>query len=123
MRCSGGTISSLYIVLIIVKDQQTFDKIISEQLQAAKTEDDINTSTLLQAIEERVNYLLEYQPDLLFSYLYRLDVSEIQLKMVIQNEAINNKPQALARLIYDRQMQRYRTKRLHPQQPIEGWQW
>ena len=76
---------------------------------------------LLKAIESRVEYLLEREPGLLFSYLYRLDVSEQEIKRVL-NIGINPIGN-IALLIYNRQIRRIETKLKIEQKPIEGWEW
>lgn len=78
---------------------------------------------LLDAITFRVNELLESDPGLLFSYLYRLDVLEYKVKYVMNNSRDNNPAQSLAKLILERQMQRLKTKKALKQKPIEGWEW
>lgn len=77
---------------------------------------------LLEAIERRVTEFMDTDPELLFSYLYRLDISEAKLKMAIQ--PVSGDPNKnIAQLIYDRQLERLATKKNIRQDPIEGWQW
>lgn len=76
---------------------------------------------LLVAIETRVSDLIENQPELLMSYLYRLDVSEAKVnEAMISNENVINK---ISTLILERQLQRVKTKQELKQDPIEGWEW
>lgn len=76
---------------------------------------------LLFAIEKRVNELFETQPDLLMSYLYRLDVSEAKVnEAMASNENVIIK---ISNLILERQLQRVKTKQELKQDPIEGWEW
>ncbi len=77
---------------------------------------------LLTAIERRVDQLISNQPELLFSYLYRLDVSEQQVNTILRSTR-PDKTTALARLILERQIARNKTKTNLPQSPIQGWQW
>ncbi len=68
----------------------------------------LDEKTLIIAISERVASLLTDSPDLLWSYLYRLDVREDKIQIVLksgQDVAV-----ALATLIVDRQKQRVLTK-------------
>ncbi len=77
---------------------------------------------LRHAILGRVAYLLDRDPNLLFSYLYRLDIDERKLNKAI----IGGGTQAVERiadLIFQRQLQRVRTKQKYKQDPIEGWNW
>lgn len=65
---------------------------------------------ILSIIERRVTDLLDHNPDLLMSYLYRLDVEEYKIKLVLKGEAKATIPQLLAHLIWNRQKQRALTK-------------
>ena len=76
---------------------------------------------LLQIIEERVAQLLDTEPGLLFSYLYRLDVSENDVKEALNSS--QDKVELIALLIYNRQLQRVETKLKIEQKPIDGWEW
>ena len=78
---------------------------------------------LLGAIHERVRELMDQDIGLLFSYLYRLDVSESDVKKTMDPNSQVSASLQLAKLIFDRQMQRVRTKRTIVQPPIEGWEW
>jgi hypothetical protein len=106
-----------------VEHNNSLDQILSSQLFDIARKEEVNSEKLLDAISHRVNYLLEFQPELLFSYLYRLDVEESKVRFIIETSRISNKVEALSRLIFDRQMMRYKTKQSLPQEPIEGWQW
>ena len=77
---------------------------------------------LIKAINERVEYLLEKDPSLLFSYLYRLDVSEQKLQFALGPKS-SDAVQAIAQLIFERQMDRVRSKQKYKQDPIDGWNW
>ena len=77
--------------------------------------------TLLSAIAMRVDQLMQTEPELLMSYLYRLDVSESKVQEVLSNS--DNPINGLARLILDRQILRLQTKKAFRQDPIEGWEW
>jgi len=78
---------------------------------------------LVEIITARVNDLLNSDPGLLFSYLYRLDVSEQRVKQVVHHSNDDNAPRALAELILHRQIQRVKTKKTIKQKPIDGWEW
>ena len=101
----------------------SLDQILSTQLFSIESTEEINSEKLFEAIHQRVTYLLEYQPELLFSYLYRLDVEESKVRFIIETSQVSDKVEALSGLILDRQMMRYKTKQMLPQVPIEGWQW
>ncbi len=57
-----------------------------------------------------VENMLNENPDLLFSYLYRLDVDEAKIKFAMSPLAEAAPHIGLARLIIDRQLQRMRTR-------------
>ena len=101
----------------------SLDEILASQLFEIEQIEEVNSDELLQAIHNRVEYLRELQPELLFSYLFRLDVDECKVRYIIEAPQVSNKVEALSKLIFDRQMKRYKTKLELPQKPIEGWQW
>ncbi|MBP6794313.1 MAG: hypothetical protein KA143_04620 [Saprospiraceae bacterium] len=80
----------------------------------------IDRDTLVAAMQVRVLDLLQNQPDLLFSYLYRLDVLEHKIQAALA--AGENVSKALAELIIDRQVERIRTKKQYPK-PDNKWNW
>ncbi len=83
-------------------------------------------ATLLALIAERVAELLEQKPDYLMSFLYRLDVLEEKIAPVMRGQSAEPVPMALARLIWERQKQRMRTKRSVRSRPMndpEEWAW
>lgn len=83
--------------------------------------DTISEEQLLEAITTRVLELLERNPELLFSYLYRLDVLEHKIQFALNQQTEVPPHQALAKLIFDRQKLRIETKRKYKQEPLEGW--
>lgn len=83
--------------------------------------ENISESELLDAITQRVLHLLETNPELLFSYLYRLDVLEPKIQFALNQQTAVPPHQALAQLILDRQKERIITKRKYKQEPLEGW--
>lgn len=69
-----------------------------------------NNIPLLEQVADRVADLLDRDPELLFSYLYRLDVTEDKVARVIQQGG-EGLAQRIAQLILDRQEKRQKTKR------------
>lgn len=95
---------------------------LQEELEVEFNElENISEEELLKGITKRVLYLLESNPELLFSYLYRLDVLEHKIQFALNQQTIIPPHQALAQLILDRQKQRIETKRKYKQEPLEGW--
>lgn len=84
--------------------------------------EEISDQEMLEAIEQRVLSFLESDPELLFSYLYRLDVLEHKIKVAMMPNAPLPPYKGLARLIFERQKQRIETKKRYRQDPIEGWE-
>ena len=75
------------------------------------SKDDVDYSALLDAISKRVEELIDQQPDLLFSYMYRLDVEEHKIKGAIEGKNNISLSENLARLILDRQLERLETRK------------
>ena len=84
-----------------------------------EVQDNLDEQQLLQVIETRVIELLQTNPELLMSYLYRLDVLEKDINTMLQCGS-DQIASGFARLIYDRQMARWRTKQAYKVDPIEG---
>lgn len=84
---------------------------------------DVNYDELLRAIRIRVEELLAADPTLLFSYLYRLDVLECDLRAVMAGTNSNDVIDSLSELILKRQMDRIATRKLYKQDPIKDWSW
>ena len=96
---------------------------VSQISQALDVDLDINLSDdeMVKHIAYRVEQMLKGDPDLLMSYLYRLDVEEKKI-----NAALDTSPfpahVTFAHLIWERQKQRLITKQKYKQDPIEGWE-
>lgn len=76
---------------------------------------------MIKHISYRVDQMLKGDPDLLMSYLYRLDVEEKNIKAAMET-SITPAHVTFANLIWQRQKQRMETKRKYKQDPIEGWE-
>jgi hypothetical protein len=89
----------------------------SEWLDQAASEDPyLDEAGLLTLFSQRVQELLDQNPDLLFSFLYRLDIDEVKIKQSFQTE---NPVAALATLIIERQKARIQSKAQYGQPPAE----
>ena len=71
-------------------------------------------SHIIEMIRQRVAEMLDTNPELLFSYLYRLDVEEYKIDHVLKRGG-GSMDSELARLIWDRQVQRLKTKKAYGQ--------
>ncbi len=98
-------------------------EIFGQELSLASKEEFKDHDQLLEAIEMRVGELMERDPALLFSYLYRLDVSERKVRNILNAKEGIKTITELAKLILDRQIKRLYTKKSIKQKPIEGWEW
>ncbi len=105
-----------------MKDLEELSGIIKSQLEINQAEENDEYQHLLAMIERRVEELLEKDSGLLFSYIYRLDVSE-QLVRQVMTDDDSDSVKALSKLIMDRQLQRLHTKKTIVQKPIRGWEW
>ncbi len=95
--------------------QNPFDSILP-------TTSDYNEEDILMAIRQRVSDMLDTQPELLMSYLYRLDVLEMDLKRVLAFSHKGDIVNDFADLIWKRQKLRMHYKAKYKQDPIEGWE-
>jgi len=83
----------------------------------------LSESDLFKAIRDRVEYLLETSPELLMSYLYRLDVLEVKINAVLAPDSPVPPLEGLSRLILERQKERIATKQKYKSDPpIPGWE-
>ena len=83
----------------------------------------LSESDLYHAIKERVTFLLESNPELLMSYLYRLDVLEVKINAVLAPDSPVAPIEGLSQLILERQKERIATKKKYKSDPpIPGWE-
>lgn len=83
-----------------------------------------NEEEVLAELAARVAYLMDKEPDLLFSYFYRMDIPETKVRKILMGLIPGDEPanMALARLIYDRQVRRILTKKNIKVDPeVEDW--
>jgi len=83
-------------------------------------DDYLDRDTFVAAMEIKVQDLLKHQPELLFSYLYRLDVLEHKIQFALHG--CENVANALAQLIIDRQVERIQTKQQYRSEENK-WNW
>ena len=67
----------------------------------------LSEEALLQLLADRIVTILERGAEQFFQLMYRLDISEKKLNAVL---AEDNVPQKIARLIYDRQLQKIQSR-------------
>lgn len=91
----------------------------------ASTNEEISDEEMVRAIAERVEALIDKDPGLLMSYLYRLDVSENKAKDALEQDKVPV-AFAVAELIWNRQKKRMQTKReieVSKRQDMDGLEW
>ena len=71
---------------------------------------DLNRQILLEALAERILYLLQYKPQKLLSALYILDVGEGAYNQAMEQDTMQDRAWALAVAIYDRETEKIRTR-------------
>ncbi|MDB4438722.1 hypothetical protein N9176_00580 [bacterium] len=81
----------------------------------------LSDEEMIKHISYRVEQMMKGDPDLLMSYLYRLDVEEENIKAAMET-SITPAHITFANLIWERQKQRMETKKKYKQDPIEGWE-
>ena len=90
------------------------DTILQETALALKQEwglvipDTLSEEAILQLLRERVVNVLERGPDNFYQLMYRLDISEKKLNAVLNDSDVAGK---IAKLIYDRQLQKIKSRR------------
>ena len=93
---------------------------ISEELDVNLPQS-LSDEEMIKHIAFRVEQLLKGDPDLLMSYLYRLDVEEKKINAAIET-SITPLHVTFAQLIWDRQKERLEARKKYKQDPIEGWE-
>ncbi|MEL7020917.1 MAG: hypothetical protein AAGK47_04875, partial [Bacteroidota bacterium] len=74
---------------------------------------------LLDYMAEVVAQMIDRKPDFLFSLLYRLDVEEHKINMVLSPTAAEPANIGLARLVLERQKQRVLTKQFYKTEKLD----
>lgn len=82
---------------------------------------DLTDEEMILHIADRVDRLLKAEPDLLMSYLYRLDVEQVKIEAALATSVFPAHV-TFAHLIWERQKERLESKKKYKQDPIEGWE-
>jgi hypothetical protein len=83
----------------------------------------IQEDQLLMLINQRVEYYLEHEIDLLLSYLYRLDIDEEKINIALMPSNPESPGISLSKLILDRQLARALNKKKYKVKPISDEDW
>lgn len=90
-----------------------------EQLQqewGIVTQDMVSEEELLQLLAQKIVALIERNPEEFFQLMYRLDIEEQKLNRALHEQDI---AQNIAKIIYDRQLMKMRTRQLFKQASTE----
>jgi hypothetical protein len=71
---------------------------------------DIDTNELQEKLKQYINHLIQHNFEKLVTLLYRIDVSEIKLKQLLQQESNKDAGEIIAQLIIERQLQKIKTR-------------
>lgn len=71
---------------------------------------DLNRQLLLEALSERILYLLRSRPEKLLSALYILDVGERAYALAMEQDTMETRAWALAESVYDRETEKIRSR-------------
>lgn len=69
----------------------------------------LDEKTLLSALSRRIQEMLDLEIDLLMSTLYRLDVREHDIKLIMSGSTGESISDGLARLVIERQIEKQQT--------------
>ena len=106
-----------------MNDRNTDTKsIIAQQFDLAE-DTFLDEETMIQALAHKIAHMLEYEIDLLFSTLYRLDILEHKINGVLNNPDVPNDI-GLAQLVIQRQKEKIATRKKYgsSENQIEGWE-
>ncbi len=106
-------------------NNESYHQIKSALEISSENEEHFDEEEMLIQIERRVAELIEQDFGLLMSYLYRLDVLEPHITACLNPTSPEHPYTCLARLIWNRQKERIKTKHLYkPEGQVEeGWEW
>jgi aspartate/glutamate racemase len=92
------------------------DDVLQETAQALQQHwdlvlpDSLSEEAILKLLADRVVLILERGAETFFQLMYRLDISEKKLNAVLDDDDVAAK---IARLIYDRQLQKIKSRHEH----------
>lgn len=76
-----------------------------------QSEAQFDEAEVLEMLTKQITWMLETKTEFLFSLLYRLDVDERLVRKAMDPTNVSPAAEGLARLVFDRQMARIKTKR------------
>ena len=89
----------------------------------SQSQGDLSEDDILESIRLRVAEMMDTDIELLLSYMYRLDVLEVDIQQAMKLNPAQNMPMVFAQLIWNRQKKRIETRKKYKQDPIEDWEY
>lgn len=80
----------------------------------------LSEEDLLNLLSQRIAEMLDHEPELLFSTLYRLDILEVDINRIFDDPLIMN-DRGLAQLVLARQKQKQETKLKYKADDMDFW--
>lgn len=71
---------------------------------------DLNRQLLLEALAERIGYLLRHRHEKLLTALYILDIGEAAYNRAMEQDTMEDRAWALAEAVYDRETEKIRMR-------------
>ncbi len=71
----------------------------------------LSIEELQRQLAVHINYLIQHHFEKLISLLYRIDVSEAKIKLLLQHQQDTNAGELIASLIIERQLQKIKSRR------------
>ena len=88
-------------------------------IEKINIDEEFNEEELLFTLSNSIASLLETQPDLLLSSLYRMDISESKVRKILDNKEAKDFPIQLAKLVLKRQKASLDSRKKFPQKKID----
>jgi len=92
----------------------------NESLEIDLSQTSATDEEVLAVLSARIDTMLETEPDLLMSLLYRLDIEEKAILQALEPGNAEPAALALARIVLERQKQRSATKKKIEVRPLEN---
>jgi len=77
---------------------------------------------VLRILSNQVAYFMEARFEQLMSLMYTMDINEYKVRKALEPDSPEPSNVGIAKLIYDRQMQRIRTKHEYGQEGPKDWE-
>jgi hypothetical protein len=97
--------------------------LVAQDFEPVSEEPIITEEQLLEALAERVEWMIEHRLESLLSMMYRMDVDERKVDFALSPLSPEPAHIAIARLILDRQKQRVFTRQHYKQHYPDKWDW